>query len=302
MDGLRGRIQGTTGSPSGATGPEAVPRRAKPLTRRKSLLERLPERRLGLSHRVALRADRFERRRHELRLTEELIAERLGISTRAVRFWKSGERQPTLRELTRLAEVLCVGLGELASHLPPPKRGFFERVATVVAMGTQLAGEVFDRYALYAERIHVPFWPVAAPFVRSFDSDLSRSNQYVELKVIPKIPGPASFVFGVSVGPVEPPVLRLDYGEIRVQGQRATLRPFFAIGRNACTVARDGSFNVWTWVGPHEAKFVVHSSSDFDLVPRWPAAVGPPPGDVPHTVVFEAAPHHFTGDEEEAEQ
>ncbi len=49
-------------------------------------------------------------RRHEARLTQVELAEKVGVSKQTVGFWEQGRRYPTLTHVTKLQEVLYEGL------------------------------------------------------------------------------------------------------------------------------------------------------------------------------------------------
>ena len=55
----------------------------------------------------------IRRRREELKLSQEYVAERLGVSRQAVSKWETGQSEPTAGNLVQLAEVLEIGLSQL---------------------------------------------------------------------------------------------------------------------------------------------------------------------------------------------
>ena len=50
------------------------------------------------------------------RMTQEQVAERVGVTRQAVGKWESGETMPDLELARRLAEIFDVSLDELANH------------------------------------------------------------------------------------------------------------------------------------------------------------------------------------------
>lgn len=52
-------------------------------------------------------------RREELKLSQEYVAEQLGVSRQAVSKWETGQTEPTANNLIRLAEVFEISLSEL---------------------------------------------------------------------------------------------------------------------------------------------------------------------------------------------
>lgn len=66
-------------------------------------------------------------RREALKLSQEYVAEYLGVSRQAVSKWETGKSEPTAANLVGLSELLEIGLSELvedkkAAPDPPPKR------------------------------------------------------------------------------------------------------------------------------------------------------------------------------------
>lgn len=58
--------------------------------------------------------ENIKRRREELRLSQESVAERLGVSRQAVSKWETGQSEPTASNLIQLAEILETSLSALA--------------------------------------------------------------------------------------------------------------------------------------------------------------------------------------------
>lgn len=57
--------------------------------------------------------ENIKSRRKELKLSQEYIAEQLGVSRQAVSKWETGQSEPTAGNLIQLAEVLELNLSEL---------------------------------------------------------------------------------------------------------------------------------------------------------------------------------------------
>lgn len=57
--------------------------------------------------------ENIKRRREELKLSQEYIAEQLGVSRQAISKWETGQSEPTVSNLIQLAEVLELNLSEL---------------------------------------------------------------------------------------------------------------------------------------------------------------------------------------------
>lgn len=75
--------------------------------------------------------ENIKARRQELKLSQEYVAEQLGVSRQAVSKWETGQSEPTASNLIRLAEVFEISLSELTgtgrsggtSSDPEKKRG-----------------------------------------------------------------------------------------------------------------------------------------------------------------------------------
>lgn len=57
--------------------------------------------------------ENIRKRREELKLSQEYVAERLGVSRQAVSKWETEKSEPTAGNLVELADVLEIGLSEL---------------------------------------------------------------------------------------------------------------------------------------------------------------------------------------------
>ena len=57
--------------------------------------------------------ENIKSRREELKLSQEYIAEQLGVSRQAISKWETGQSEPTASNLIQLAEILELNLSEL---------------------------------------------------------------------------------------------------------------------------------------------------------------------------------------------
>lgn len=64
--------------------------------------------------------ERIKRYRKEKRMTQEEVAERAGVTAVSVSRWENGTRDPTFRDVEKIAAALGVTMEELARE---PKRG-----------------------------------------------------------------------------------------------------------------------------------------------------------------------------------
>lgn len=70
--------------------------------------------------------ENIKNRREELKLSQEYVAEQLGVSRQAVSKWETGQSEPTASNLIQLAEVFDINLSELVD---PHKNGEDELTA-----------------------------------------------------------------------------------------------------------------------------------------------------------------------------
>lgn len=59
--------------------------------------------------------ENIRKRREELKLSQECVAEQLGVSRQAVSKWETGQSEPTASNLIQLAEVFEISLSELVN-------------------------------------------------------------------------------------------------------------------------------------------------------------------------------------------
>ena len=59
--------------------------------------------------------------RKSKRYTQQYVADKVGVEQSAVAMWETGKSAPTMKNLLKLAEVLEIGLDELAASLPQHK-------------------------------------------------------------------------------------------------------------------------------------------------------------------------------------
>ena len=72
--------------------------------------------------------ENIKKRREELKLSQEYVAEQLGVSRQAVSKWETGQSEPTASNLIRLAEVFEISLSELVDpHKNDKTQSTFEK-------------------------------------------------------------------------------------------------------------------------------------------------------------------------------
>lgn len=72
----------------------------------------------------------IKKRREELKLSQECVADRLGVSRQAVSKWETNQSEPTAGNLIQLADILEISLSELvAPHKTEKKQSAFEKDA-----------------------------------------------------------------------------------------------------------------------------------------------------------------------------
>ena len=62
--------------------------------------------------------ENIKSRREELKLSQEYIAEQLGVSRQAIAKWEGGQSSPNSENLIKLANLLSVPIDELLFSLP----------------------------------------------------------------------------------------------------------------------------------------------------------------------------------------
>lgn len=67
----------------------------------------------------------IKKRREELKLSQECVADRLGVSRQAVSKWETGQSEPTASNLIQLADILEISLSQLVE----PQKGEEEPAA-----------------------------------------------------------------------------------------------------------------------------------------------------------------------------
>ena len=66
--------------------------------------------------------ENIKNRRENLKLSQEYVAEQLGVSRQAVSKWETGQTEPTANNLIRLAEVFEINLSELVGSSESNKK------------------------------------------------------------------------------------------------------------------------------------------------------------------------------------
>lgn len=70
----------------------------------------------------------IKKRREELKLSQECVADRLGVSRQAVSKWETNQSEPTAGNLIQLADILEISLSELVTpHKTEEKLSDFEK-------------------------------------------------------------------------------------------------------------------------------------------------------------------------------
>lgn len=62
-------------------------------------------------------SENIKNKRKELKLSQEYIADQLGVSRQAVSKWETGQSEPTASNLTELAALFEISLSELVDHV-----------------------------------------------------------------------------------------------------------------------------------------------------------------------------------------
>ena len=62
--------------------------------------------------------ENIKAKRNELKLSQEYVAEQLGVSRQAVSKWETDQSEPTAKNLTELAAIFQISLGDDARIVP----------------------------------------------------------------------------------------------------------------------------------------------------------------------------------------
>ncbi len=81
------------------------------------------------------------------KMTQELLAERLGVSRQAVTKWENGQSRPSTQKLLMLAEVFQVPMSELIGEVPPSKSE--RRWPLRILVGLSAALLVFSGWSIF---------------------------------------------------------------------------------------------------------------------------------------------------------
>ena len=65
--------------------------------------------------------DKIRLQRKSARLNQEKLSELIGVSSKTIQRWESGERSPRLEEIEKLAEALGTTVGALMGETPEPE-------------------------------------------------------------------------------------------------------------------------------------------------------------------------------------
>ena len=71
--------------------------------------------------------ENIKSRREELKLSQEYIAEQLGVSRQAIAKWEGGQSSPNSENLIKLANLLSVPIDELTDTKPYQPTALEER-------------------------------------------------------------------------------------------------------------------------------------------------------------------------------
>ncbi len=95
-------------------------------------------------------ADRIRELRMKEKLSQEVLAQRIGVATNTISRWETGTYEPTLDDLERLARALSVSI---LSFFPAPDRPDEkdEKVTALLRAAQGLASTDLDELRRYAE-------------------------------------------------------------------------------------------------------------------------------------------------------
>lgn len=237
-------------------------------------------------NREAILAELASRKENQLLVTTQAeLASEVGVSDEALRLWLNGVVRPDTEKAAAIADVLGVGLEEIAEL---PRRFKDESWTSLIGAARTVADWILkttdetDKYRTYIS--HVRKTPPLKGVVRSFEHDITKTmeafagrpakNYYGEIWIRPnKWPEDKALLLDLSFWAFSGGV-RFNYARLRLQTVRlknepnlvrlARLETFFDRGRDEGSRARakeDGSIRVWTWFGKESCKFVINSQT-----------------------------------------
>ena len=109
--------------------------------------------------------ENIKRRREQLKLSQECVAERLGVSRQAVSKWETGLAEPTAGNLIQLAEVFEISLSELVD----PQNNDEEQSASEKELHEKKPNQILrTNLTKWAIIFHAAFLNASAIWIRAY--------------------------------------------------------------------------------------------------------------------------------------
>lgn len=109
--------------------------------------------------------ENIKRRREHLKMSQECVAERLGVSRQAVSKWETGLSEPTASNLIQLAEVFEISLSELVD----PQKNDEEQVTSEKRLHEKTPNQILrTNLTKWAIIFHAAFLNASAIWIRAY--------------------------------------------------------------------------------------------------------------------------------------
>jgi transcriptional regulator with XRE-family HTH domain len=172
--------------------------------------------------------------RKSLGLTQQEIAERLGVTNKAVSKWETGEGYPEITILPVLAEILGVTIDELLNG----ERSKDQNMESAATASTKQYEYLLDKAVLKLKNVHILTTAIAVlGIILSYAIAFSTSYR-------------SSEVFGIALVVIGITVFLINYNSIKVNYEKYTqLFPEYSnTQQNRNIFSKTLILSVWIWI------------------------------------------------------
>ncbi len=144
-------------------------------------------------------------------LSQEALAEKLGVSRQAISKWELGEAEPELKNLQLLAKVFGVSVDDLLSEEPTPAAAPATQADSWINSLPKLIGNLLRRFGWLAG-VYIAavggFWTLCCGLLWGFSSAALESMKQTEEQFLQQFPGLNSDFFGSAALPQPDPAFQ----------------------------------------------------------------------------------------------
>ncbi len=134
-------------------------------------------------------------------LSQEALAEKLGVSRQAISKWELGEAEPELKNLQLLAKVFGVSVDYLLNQEPTPAAAPATRAESWIDSLPRLIGNLLRRYGWLAG-VYIAaaggFWTLGCGLLRGFFGAAMKTMQQTQEQFTQQFPGLTDGVPGLT--------------------------------------------------------------------------------------------------------